>query len=136
MPITEKTAMKKDKMTPGQLAYEKKELHLFFIILTVFLAVCAGIYIFYDNTGRAQYSSMTPIIRHSAADDIPESEKVNINTASKEELMTVNGIGSVTADNIIDYREHNNGFLDVDELLQVHGIGEKSLDKMRPYLTA
>ena len=126
----------KDKMTPEQLAYEKKELRLFLIILAVFLIVCLAIYIIFDNVGRAKYSSHTPIVRPSLSDEIPESEKININTATKEELMTVNGIGNVTADNIIYYREHNNGFLDVDELTEVRGIGEKTLEKMRPYLTA
>lgn len=123
-------------MTPEQLAYEKKELRLFLMILAAFLAVCAAINIVFDYVGRAQYATHTPIVRSSLSDEIPESEKININTATKEELMTVSGIGSVTADNIIEYREQNNGFLDVDELTEVHGIGEKSLEKMRPYLTA
>lgn len=128
--------MNNDKMTSEQLAYEKKELRWFLIILAVFLVVCIVIYVVSGYIGRAQYASHTPIVRPSLSDEIPEEQKININTATKEELMTVNGIGSVTADNIIEYREHNNGFLDVDELTEVHGIGEKSLEKMRPYLTA
>jgi len=128
--------MNNNKMTPEQLAYETKALRIFGIILAVYLTACALLYIISDNIDRAQYVTKTPIIRASAADEIPESDKININTATKEELMTISGIGSVTADNIIEYRERNNGFLDVDELIEVNGIGEKNLEKLRPYITA
>lgn len=61
--------------------------------------------------------------------------KININKASKEELEKLPGIGPVKAQNIIDYRERNNGFKSIDELVNVDGIGKKTLQKIRDLIT-
>ena len=52
-------------------------------------------------------------------------QKVNINTASLKELMTLKSIGEVRANAIIEYREANGGFMVIEELLYVYGISEK-----------
>jgi comEA protein len=59
---------------------------------------------------------------------------VNINTADKKLLMQLPGIGPVTADAIIKYRNTNGKFKSVDELTKVKGIGSKTLAKLKPYL--
>ena len=56
---------------------------------------------------------------------------VDINTASAEELCTLDGIGEVIAGRIIEYREENGPFTSVDELINVKGIGEKKLEDIR-----
>ncbi len=60
---------------------------------------------------------------------------VNLNTASKEELDTVKGIGPKKAEAIIEYRKKNGPFRTVDDLKKVPGFGDKSVEKMRSDLT-
>lgn len=61
--------------------------------------------------------------------------KINVNTASTEELETLYGIGPVKAQAIIDYRNENGLFHSVDELINVSGIGPKTLEKIRDQVT-
>ena len=60
--------------------------------------------------------------------------KINLNTATSEELQTISGIGAKRAEDIIAYRESHGGFQSVDDLKNVSGIGDKTLDKIRESL--
>jgi len=60
---------------------------------------------------------------------------VDLNTATKEELDTVKGIGPVKAQAIVDYRKKNGPFKSVDDLKNVKGFGEKTVAKIRADLT-
>ena len=57
------------------------------------------------------------------------ADNINVNTATKAELIVVKGIGDGTADAIIKYREENGPFKNLDELVNVKGIGEKKVAK-------
>ena len=60
---------------------------------------------------------------------------VNINTATKEELTTIKGIGDKRAQEIIDYRKKNGDFKSVDELEKVPGIGPGTMKQIRSQIT-
>ncbi|SFJ35867.1 competence protein ComEA [Bacillus sp. 71mf] len=68
----------------------------------------------------------------ATVNEAPLSEgKIQINTATKDQLEKISGIGPRKAENIIKYREQHGPFQKIEDLLEVDGIGEKSLEKMK-----
>lgn len=60
---------------------------------------------------------------------------VNLNSATADQLDTLPGVGPVTAQSILEWREQNGGFTSVQELLEVDGIGPATLAKLAPHVT-
>ena len=63
------------------------------------------------------------------------STKININTDSKEKLMTISGIGSSKADAIIEYRTKNGNFKTTEDIMNVSGISKTIYDKIKDIIT-
>jgi len=61
---------------------------------------------------------------------------ININTANSAELQKLPGVGPVTADKIISYRNEYGEFKAIEELMNVSGIGEKTFAKLKNTITA
>ena len=63
------------------------------------------------------------------------NDKVSINTATKEQLMNLNGIGESKANDIIAYRNQNGLFKSIEDIKKVSGIGDKLFDKIKDHIT-
>jgi competence protein ComEA len=61
--------------------------------------------------------------------------KVNINTASAQQLTTLPGVGPKLAARIVEYRQKSGAFRSPQELLNVKGVGEKNFAKIESLLT-
>ena len=72
----------------------------------------------------------------SVAPTFGDTRPIDINTASAEELVEVNGIGPSKAQAIVEHRQQHGTFASVDDLREVNGIGSKLLERLRPQLTA
>lgn len=67
-------------------------------------------------------------------DNAAGSETVNLNTATKEQLCQITGIGDKKADLILQYRQEHGQFKSVDELKEINGFGEKTVAKLKDQL--
>jgi comEA protein len=86
-----------------------------------------------DSTFAALSESI--VAYTTLAEDENSTGLVNLNTATKKELMNVPGIGEVTAARILAYRKDVGDFKTLDDLGNVKGISKKKLEKLKPFLT-
>ncbi|EHR34700.1 helix-hairpin-helix domain-containing protein [Helcococcus kunzii] len=64
----------------------------------------------------------------------PKTKKININTATIDELTTLTGIGKAKATEIIEYRK-NTKFSKIEDLMNISGIGNKTFEKIKEMIT-
>ncbi len=68
--------------------------------------------------------------------DIRSEGLLNINTATRSDLIDLPGIGESIADKIISYRERNKKFKRAEDLMNISGIGKKKFDKLKSQIKA
>ena len=83
-------------------------------------------------------TSVNLAIAGSAKSNVSQKHmtKVNLNTASLEQLVSLPGVGEKKATAIIEYRTKNGKFKSVEDLMNVKGVGKKMLDKLKGQITA
>jgi len=118
----------------------KKFIALSMIAASLLFLGFAGGYLLGEDRGGLVPSVPTQSIpegtlaREPVDESVSAEFRVNLNTATAEELQKIPGIGPTIAERILAYRTKQGGFRTVSELLAVSGIGEKSLERLEPYL--
>ncbi len=64
------------------------------------------------------------------------AEKININTAQAAELEKLPGIGRVTAERIMEYRQKSGGFKTTEEIMKIKGMSSKKYERIKNYITS
>jgi competence protein ComEA len=78
---------------------------------------------------------VAPITALAQQGSAPSNEKVNLNTATLEQLQTLPGVGPAIAKSIVEYRTKVGKFSKIEDILNVKGIGEKKYQQMKDRLT-
>jgi competence protein ComEA len=86
------------------------------------------------STGNPPTSSGSSSSAHSTSNKLAPGEKININTASVEELDRLPGIGKTKAQAIVDYRNQNGSFKTLEDIEKVKGIKAGSFEKLKDYI--
>ena len=85
-------------------------------------------------SSSAAQSGWISRVEEKAASAAGASGRVCLNTATREALLSLPGIGENTAERILAFRDAYGKFVTVEQLLDVEGIGEGLLEKLRPYV--
>lgn len=74
-------------------------------------------------------------LKAAAAELSPDGGKVNLNTATKEQLMTLKGVGEAKAEDIIRYRSEHGAFRQIEDIMKVPGIKNAGFEKIKDKIT-
>lgn len=118
----------------------KKGIWVLPVALLSFIFLLIGILIGRSTTGDDIIISYEVVDSNAVEEPVKSADdadvgKVNINTATADQLMLIPNIGETLAKRIIEYREENGAFYTVNELLFISGIGNARLDSIRDYIT-
>lgn len=84
-------------------------------------------------TNRAKSSTAASKSSDNSATAV--SYPINLNTATVEELVSIDGLGESRASAIIEYRDYLGGYTSVEQIKEISGIGDATYAKLAPYLT-
>lgn len=110
-----------------------EEADQFFVNLAALLQ--DGVKLQIPTVEQTAESSISQDLSSFDSENASDNNLVNINTASKEELKTLPGIGDGIAGRIIEYRDNSGSFKKKEDIMQVRGIKEKLFDKIKDYIT-
>lgn len=79
--------------------------------------------------------SLTALTNKAYAASDSREYKLNINTASAEELTMLPGVGEKIAQRIVEYREENGPYASVDDIMQVKGVKQTLFNDISDYIT-
>ncbi len=134
------------KKLQEHFAFTKNEQRVFFFLALTML-IGAGIkfarnYVGEEKIQRFDYSQTDSIFteksqllnRRNDSLSVQSVRKVNINNATKSELVALPGIGEAMAERILLYRQDNGKFKNISELKKIKGIGEKKFDRLKEHI--
>lgn len=84
-----------------------------------------------DNSQNNSKNNENADDSQNSTEEKTDTSKININTATAQELQTLDGVGETRAKDIVEYREKNGDFKDISEIQNVSGIGEKTYEKLK-----
>lgn len=87
-----------------------------------------------QNTTKEVSTSSITTTTNQPTTTISKDTKININTCSLQELISLNGLGEKKAQAIIDYRSINGPYKMIEDILKVNSIGESTLEKIKDYI--
>lgn len=148
------TSMKLLKRVQEFAAFTKNEQKVFLFLSIVFLAgVSIKVYKAYfvqepahqfdysasdkEFEERSKQLTALPSERKSADTQIigqAAHKKIDLNTATRDDLVALPGIGEGIAEEILLYRDERGAFTSLDQLRKIKGIGAKKFEKLRPYI--
>ena len=100
--------------------------------------------VYVEETVQSVQASSTTLSNSAESDDaVPEAPveaaeplfPINLNTATVQELMQIDGVGEYRANAIIEYREVLGGYTSVEQIKEISGFGDAVYEQLAPYLT-